>query len=96
MVFPDSERFGLCHQLRRAAVSLTSNIAEGFGRVSLKEKQQFYSIARGSLSEIQSQLMIAKDIGYIPAEEYNILFSLSAEVSKLINGLRKSLDKLNT
>lgn len=63
--FPKEELFGLTNQLRRAAVSITSNIAEGFSRSSYKEKSQFYSMALGSLTEIQNQLLIAKDIKYL-------------------------------
>lgn len=63
--FPKEEIFGLTSQLRRCAVSITSNIAEGFSRQSFKEKIQFYSISLGSLTESQNQLTIAKDIGYL-------------------------------
>src|SRR3989338_7264449 len=63
--FPDEERFGLTSQVRRSAVSVTSNIAEGFGRFSYKEKLQFYHTSLGSLFELQNQLIIARDIGYL-------------------------------
>jgi four helix bundle protein len=74
-------------QLRRALISITSNIAEGFGRRSLKEKVQFYYIAAGSLTEVQNQLLIAKDLGYITTEEFKEAANLSVEVAKLLNGL---------
>ena len=67
---PKDELFGLTSQMRRAAVSITSNIAEGFSRQSFKEKAQFYSMAQGSLTELQNQLLVSKDIGYFTAEEY--------------------------
>ena len=62
--------FGLCNQLRRAAVSITSNIAEGFSRNSLKEKVQFYSMAKASNTELQNQLFIAKEVGYLSKEKF--------------------------
>jgi four helix bundle protein len=87
--FPKEEMFGLTSQLRRAVVSFTSNIAEGFSRNSYKEKAQFYSISLGSLTEIQNQLLIARDIGYITKESFDILFILIIELSKITNGLIK-------
>lgn len=63
--FPNDELFGLVSQMRRAAVSVTSNIAEGFSRSSSKEKVRFYSIASGSAIELQNQLLISLDVGYI-------------------------------
>ena len=88
--FPKEEIFGLTNQIRRAAVSVTSNIAEGFSRNSSKEKIQFYSIALGSLSEVQSQILIAKDIGYLAGERYDSISQLTITVSKLLNGLARS------
>src|SRR3990167_3274875 len=75
--FPKEEIFGLTNQIRRAAVLVTSNIAEGFSRNSSKEKIQFYSIALGSLSEVQSQILIAKDIGYLAGERYDSISQLT-------------------
>ncbi len=92
--FPEKERFGLASQIRRAAVSITSNISEGFNRESLKEKIQFYSISRGSLAEVQNQLLIARDIGFLNEEHFLKAADESVVVSKLINGLIKSLKKL--
>lgn len=89
--FPAEERYSLVDQMRRAAVSVTSNIAEGFGRRGKKEKVQFYSLARGSLTEIQNQLIIAKDVGYLDMGEYQELESLSVEAHKLLNALIRSL-----
>ena len=85
--FPISEQFGITNQMRRAAVSITSNIAEGFSRRSLKEKIQFYYIAHGSLSELENQIQIAKDLGYLTETEYHELYSLFIETGKLLNSL---------
>ena len=88
--FPREEQFGLTIQLRRAAVSFTSNIAEGFSRNSYKEKLQFYFIALGSLTEIQNQLLIAKDLEYISKEAFKKIAEQTITVSKITNGLIKS------
>jgi four helix bundle protein len=85
--FPKEEVFGLCNQLRRAAVSITSNIAEGFSRNSLKEKVQFYSMAKASNTELQNQLLIAKDVGYLNQQKFKELEEQSIRVNKLISGL---------
>ncbi|MEK7170168.1 MAG: four helix bundle protein [Patescibacteria group bacterium] len=82
--FPREEVFGLTSQLRRAAVSITSNIAEGFGRQSYKEKVQFYHLAYGSLTEVQNQLLISKDIGYITDIEFTHLINMSTDTAKLL------------
>lgn len=94
--FPQKEIYGLTSQIRRAAVSITSNIAEGFSRNSYKEKIQFYYLALGSLTELQNQFIIAKDINYINNAVFDKLSKLSIIVSKLINGLIKSLKNHNT
>lgn len=88
--FPGEEKFGLANQMRRAVVSITSNIAEGFSRRSYKEKLQFYSMAQGSVTEIQNQLLIAKDVGYISQEHFAETADQTVIVHKLINGLIKS------
>jgi four helix bundle protein len=88
--FPKNEQFGLTNQIRRASVSVTSNIAEGFSRNSFKEKVQFYSMAQGSVTEIQNQLIIAKDIKYININEFDKIFECTVTVHKIINGLIKS------
>ncbi|MDP2676074.1 MAG: four helix bundle protein [bacterium] len=87
--FPKEEQFGLTNQLRRAAVSFTSNVAEGFSRHSYKEKLQFYFVALGSLTEIQNQLLIAKDINYITKGKFLELAHQSVQLSKITNGLIK-------
>ena len=92
--FPKEEQFGLTNQIRRAVISITSNLAEGFSRNSYKEKSQFYSIALGSLSEIQNQLLIGRDLGYILKEDFINIASETVIVSKLINGLIKKSKSL--
>ena len=83
--FPDSERFALCNQIRRAVVSIPSNIAEGMGRVSDKDQAHFLNIAYGSVMETYAQLDIANDLGYINDEIFNKLESDLEEVSKMIS-----------
>lgn len=87
--FPKEEIFGLTAQIKRAAVSFTSNIAEGFSRNSYREKSQFYSIALGSLTEIQNQLLVARDVGYLSQKEFIIIAEQTVEISKITNGLIK-------
>ncbi|EKD55933.1 MAG: hypothetical protein ACD_58C00335G0001 [uncultured bacterium] len=88
--FPKEELFGLTNQVRRAAVSITSNIAEGFSRNSLKEKIQFYFISLGSVTEVQNQIIIAKDLGYISDIEFGKMFDQCITVNKLLKGMIKS------
>ncbi len=88
--FPRDEYFGLINQIRRAVVSITSNIAEGFSRNSYKEKSQFYSMALGSLTEVQNQLIISRDLKYITEKEFIEAEELTTIVSKLLNGLIKA------
>lgn len=83
------ELFGLTSQLRRAGISFTSDIAEGFSWHSYKEKLQFYSMALGSLTEIQNQLLVARDIGYITKIEFDKIAEQTIAVSKITNGLIK-------
>ena len=92
--FPTSEQFSLTNQIRRAAVSITSNIAEGFSRQSYKEKTQFYATALGSLTEVQNQILIAKDVGYITENAFEELQHASITANKLINGLIKKTKTL--
>jgi len=84
--FPKEELFGLTSQLRRAVVSITSNIAEGFSRQGYKEKLQFYYMALGSLTESQNQLLIAKDLNYLEQIEFNKIAKQTISVHKLLNG----------
>ncbi|MBI2476061.1 MAG: four helix bundle protein [Candidatus Taylorbacteria bacterium] len=85
--FPREEIFGLTSQMRRAAVSVSSNIAEGFGRQSYKEKVQFYYLAHGSLVELKNQLFIARDILYITVPHFETLMEQVAQVQRLLQGL---------
>lgn len=89
-IFPRDEQFGLTSQMRRAAVSITSNIAEGFSRTSWKEKVQFYSVALGSITELQNQLLISKDVQYLPLDGFHQISLQTIRASKLVNGLIKS------
>ena len=89
-VFPKEELFGLVSQLRRASVSITSNIAEGFSRQGLGEKVQFYSIALGSTTELQNQIQISLDVGLLGSDDFVLCDRQSIIVHKLINGLIKS------
>lgn len=85
--FPKEERYGLTDQIRRAVVSVSSNIAEGFSRINTKEKKQFYYMSLGSLTEVQNQLLIARDVGYINREIFNNLAQQTVSASKMLNSL---------
>ena len=85
--FPKDEMFGLTSQMRRAAVSITSNIAEGFGRQTYKEKVQFYYMAQGSLTELKNQVIIARDIGYLEDANFQQLEKQSNIAHRLLQGL---------
>jgi four helix bundle protein len=89
--FPKEEMFGLTNQIRRAVVSISSNIAEGFSRKSIKEKQQFLHQALGSLTEVDNQILIARDVGYIAPQEFDKIDPIIVEVGKLINSVLKYL-----
>jgi len=89
--FPGDERFGLTAQLRRAAVSIPSNIAEGQSRGTARDFNKFLDIANGSLAELETQLIIAARLSYITSEELDIALSKSAEIGRLLNGLQKSI-----
>ena len=86
--FPKRELYGLTNQLRRAAVSVPSNIAEGCGRSSKKEFHQFLSLARGSLLEVETQIEIARDLGYVSGNKCGELLAKSNEIGRMLNGLR--------
>ena len=90
--FPDDERYGLAAQLRRAAVSVASNIAEGQGRFSRGEFKQFLGHTRGSLLEIETQMTIATNLGYLDSRQSEVVFELSSEVGRILNGLISSLN----
>lgn len=86
-VFPREELYSLVDQMRRAAASITANIAEGFGRQGIKERIQFYYLAQGSLTELKSHILIARDLGYISKEDMNMLVEQANTAHKLLQGL---------
>ena len=88
--FPDVEKFALSSQVRRAAVSVTSNIAEGMSRSSNKDVAHFLEISYGSLMEVQSQLEIAQLLRYITKEELDLIDPKTEEIAKMLSGLRNS------
>jgi len=89
--FPDDEKFGLRMQLRRAAVSVASNIAEGHGRINRREYARFVLIARGSLKEAETQILIAQRLSYLNADDATLLSSLVTRVNQLLTGLKRRL-----
>jgi four helix bundle protein len=89
---PDDERFGLISQLRRAAVSVPSNIAEGYGRGSTSDYVRFLKVARGSLFELQTQVLIANRLGFLAGEAFEQLEEKSNELGRVLAGLIKSLE----
>ena len=93
--FPRDELFGLTDQIKRASVSISSNIAEGFSRRSNLEKKQFYYLSLGSLTEVQNQLLIAKDVKYIDKEIFKEIADQTVTVGKLINSLLKYVKSEN-
>lgn len=94
--FPNKEVFGLTIQMRRCVISITSNIAEGFSRQAYKEKAYFYSMSLGSVTELQNQLLIARDVGYITKEKFEEINRQTVQVHKLINGLIKKSKSHNS
>jgi len=93
--FPATEVYSLTNQLRRAAVSVSSNVAEGFGRRSGADKIRFYNMAQTSVDEVRSQLYLALELEYLDEQELNNLQSIAVEVRKLISGLIRFLEKRN-
>jgi four helix bundle protein len=91
--FPRNEIYGLTAQLRRAAVSIASNIAEGQARHSHREFMHFLSTARGSSAEVQTQLLIAKNLTYIETDQAETLVEQTSNVCRLINALYSSIDR---
>ena len=89
--FPDSERFGLTNQLRRASVSIPSNIAEGSSRNSNKDFSRFLEIAIGSAYEIETQLLISKDLNLVSEETLELLISELIEITKMMSKFRSTL-----
>ena len=91
--FPKEERYGLISQLRRSASSISANIAEGFSRYSYRDKNRFYYNSRGSLSECQNHILIARDIGYLSEAQTSKLLIKSDKARKILNGLIRSTEK---
>lgn len=91
--FPKTETYALCDQLRRSAVSITSNIAEGSGRNSTKEKIHFLEISFGSMMECFSQLQIAQDLGYVTEDDMEQIRTKFNTVASLISGVKRSLEQ---
>jgi|SRR3989338_790993 len=88
---PAEEKFSLGDQMRRAAVSVTSNVAEGFGRYGGAEKKHFYSIAEASISELQNQLLVCRDVGYLAPAAIEPILQQATVALKLLRGLRRSI-----
>jgi four helix bundle protein len=89
--FPSDERFGLTNQMRRASVSISSNIAEGSSRVSKNDFARFIEIATGSVFEVVSQSMISKRQSFLSEEDYQRIYIAAEEQSRMLSGLRKAL-----
>ena len=95
-IFPPSEIYALSDQLKRASVSITSNIAEGYGQGSLKNRLRFLFMARGSQCEVETQLIVACDLGFTTAENIKNAIALETRIGKLLNGLiRYTTDKIH-
>ena len=90
--FPDDERFGLTNQMRRAAVSVSSNIAEGSSRSSRADYARFVEIATGSLFEVVSQTTIGRNQGFLTEVEYQQIYQAAEKQSKMLSGLKRSLE----
>ena len=91
-VFPATEKFGLTSQLRRAAISVPSNIAEGYGRGTSQDYLRFLRIARGSLFEVDTQLLIATNLGFLNHDQYQQVENQLAETGRVLAGLIKSIE----
>lgn len=92
-LFPNDEVFGLTSQMRRAAISIPSNIAEGYGRCYTRQTGNFLSIALGSACELETQLLLSKDLGYMPLNIVEQLTNDVQNIIKMLAALIKSLDK---
>ena len=88
-LFPQDERFGLISQMRRCAISVPANIAEGYRKRGIKDKLRFYNIAQGSLDELRYYLILSKDLGYV--KDVSKYFNLQDEVTRLLSGYMKGI-----
>lgn len=91
--FPEKERFGIIPQMNRAVISITSNIAEGFTRRGKKDKVNFYLISKSSLTELQNQLIVSRDLKYLNEQKFEEIWQQTVIVHKLISGLIKGINK---
>ena len=91
--YPKEEMFGLVNQLRRAAASITANIAEGFVRTGNREKLRFYNISQGSLEETKNFLILSKDLGYISSSVKDDLYAQASVIGKMLNAYCRELSK---
>jgi four helix bundle protein len=91
--FPQDERFGLTSQIRRAAVSVASNIAEGWGRGTTSDYARFLRMARGSIFEVETQIVIARELGFIGDEVFNPVDELLRDTGRVLAGLLRSIEK---
>ena len=90
-MFPKEELYGLISQMKRSAISIPSNIAEGYGRKSRNDYLRFLQIAMGSLFEIQTQLEIARNLGFVPEDSFNELYENSREIERMLSSLIRKL-----
>lgn len=93
--FPATETYGIVSQMRRAVVSIPSNIAEGYGRKSAKEYSQFYSIAYGSALELETQLILAQELKLAEETDISKIYSLLEEILKMLNSMVTKMRELN-
>lgn len=91
--FPQGEIFGLTNQIRRAVVSIPSNIAEGFGRNSDKQFIHFLKIAKGSVAELETQLLISRDLSYLTAKDAKSTLALYDEIARMLGALIRNIEK---
>ena len=89
--FPVEERYGLCSQFQRAAVSISANIAEGYKKLGMNDKLRFYNIAQGSLEECRNYILLVRDLGYITTDEFLELRDSLEETSKFLNSYCKGI-----
>jgi four helix bundle protein len=89
--FPKEEIYGLTSQIRRAAVSIPSNIAEGFGRITKKEHLWFIRVALGSVNEVETHLLLSKELGYLEKDSFEVALELIVEVRKMLSAIIKKL-----
>ena len=94
--FPKEEQYALCDQLRRAVISVPSNIAEGSGRTSAKDQAHFLEMAFGSLMEVDCQMDIAQDLGYVSLDEHEEVTVLISKVAALLSGMRRKILNVNS